>query len=206
MSKLSNTLTMLELLSNKRKYSIKEISEILEVSGRMVRIYKEDLEKAGIYIESIKGPYGGYVLSNDILLPQRGFSKYDILLLNSAYDLLNKNSEYKFNQEFQELIDKVNGIYKSSRKKSVDNIFKENNCKTKYNVLSKAIQEKKKVWINFLSLEKNAEERIIHPCNLYLYNDEWYISAFCELRSEIRHFSLDRILELKMLDESYKNY
>ena len=55
MSKLSNTITMLQLLQTGKKYSIKELSNILEVSERMVRVYKEDLEKAGIYIDTIMG-------------------------------------------------------------------------------------------------------------------------------------------------------
>ncbi len=205
MSKISNALTMLELLSNNRKYSIKELSEILEVTDRMIRIYKADLEKAGIYIDTIKGPYGGYVLSQNVLLPQRGFSKYDILLLNDSFELLKKNNEFKFNKEYQGLIDKVNGIYKSSKKKSGSLILKENDNKDKYNIFSKAIKEKRKVLINFSSLDKNAKERIIHPCNLFLYNDDWYVSAFCELRGEIRHFSLSRILEFKLLEDTYKN-
>ena len=50
MSKVSNVITLLELLQSGRKYSIKELSTILEVSERMIRVYKEDLEKAGIYI------------------------------------------------------------------------------------------------------------------------------------------------------------
>ena len=66
MSKLSNTLTMLQLLSSGRKYSIKELSDILEVTPRQIRTYKEDLEKAGIYIDTIMGPYGGYVLNQEI--------------------------------------------------------------------------------------------------------------------------------------------
>ena len=70
MSKLSNVLMMLQLLQNKRKYSIKELSEKLEVSPRMIRQYKEELEYAGIYIETIRGPYGGYVL-NDIFPEQK---------------------------------------------------------------------------------------------------------------------------------------
>ena len=45
MSKLSNELLMIQLLSNGRKYSIKELSNILEVSERMVRCYKEEIEK-----------------------------------------------------------------------------------------------------------------------------------------------------------------
>ena len=64
MSKVSNAITLLELLNSGRKYSIKELSDILEVSERMIRVYKEDLEKAGIYVESILGPYGGYFLRN----------------------------------------------------------------------------------------------------------------------------------------------
>lgn len=45
MSKISNVLTMIELLQSGRKYTIKELSTKLEVSERMIRVYKEDLEK-----------------------------------------------------------------------------------------------------------------------------------------------------------------
>ena len=48
MSKISNAITMLELLQTGKKYSINELSNKLEVSERMIRVYKEDLEKAGI--------------------------------------------------------------------------------------------------------------------------------------------------------------
>ena len=36
----------------------------------MVREYKKELEYAGIYIESIKGPYDGYYLNQNIKLPE----------------------------------------------------------------------------------------------------------------------------------------
>jgi len=48
MSKVSNAITMLNLLSTGRKYSIQELANILEVTPRMVRVYKEEIEKAGI--------------------------------------------------------------------------------------------------------------------------------------------------------------
>ena len=205
MSKVSNALTLLQLLSNNRKYSVKELAEILEVTPRMVRIYKQDLEKAGIYVDTISGPYGGYVLSYNVLLPQRGFSKYDVQLLKTSFDLLNKNKDFTFEKQYENLMSKVEGIYRSSKKKSGNIILEETNSKDKYNILSKAIKEKRKVFINFISLDKEGIERVIHPCNLFLYNNEWYVSAFCELRGEIRHFSLIRIKEIKLLDESYKN-
>ena len=52
MSKVSNVLEMLELLSSGRKYQIAELAEKLEVSPRMIRVYKEECEKAGIYIDT----------------------------------------------------------------------------------------------------------------------------------------------------------
>ena len=66
MSKISNVLTMIEYLSTGRKYSISELSKKLEVSPRMIRVYKDEIEKAGIYIDTIKGPYGGYVLNQNV--------------------------------------------------------------------------------------------------------------------------------------------
>lgn len=71
MSKVSNVLTMIQLLSAGRKYSIQELAERLEVSPRMIRVYRDEIEMAGIYIDSIRGPYGGYVLNQNINMPKR---------------------------------------------------------------------------------------------------------------------------------------
>ena len=75
MSKLSNMLLMIRYLQTGKKYGIKELSEKLEVSDRMVRMYKEEIEKAGIYIDTIRGPYGGYVLNQSVKLPVQSFNK-----------------------------------------------------------------------------------------------------------------------------------
>lgn len=78
MSKVSNVLNMIELLSTGKKYSIEELANNLEVSKRMVRVYKNEIEMAGIYIDTIKGPYGGYVLNQNINVPKRFINKVTI--------------------------------------------------------------------------------------------------------------------------------
>ena len=52
MSKISNVLTMIEYLSTGRKYSIAELSEKLEVTPRMIRVYKDEIRH--FYINRIK--------------------------------------------------------------------------------------------------------------------------------------------------------
>ena len=91
MSKISNVLTMIELLSSGKKHSIKELSEKLEVSPRMIRVYKDEIEKAGIYIDTIKGPYGGYVLNQNINVPKRFITPKEIDIKNQKiFNLVNR--------------------------------------------------------------------------------------------------------------------
>ena len=156
MSKVSNVLTMLEYLSSGRKYSIKELSEKLEVSPRMIRVYKDELEKAGIYGDTIKGPYEGYVLNQNISVPKRFITPKDI-------DIKNKEL---------------------------------------FNLINKAIKEKKKCFIKYYSKDrKTITERIIYPYDLILLGNEWGVAAYCKLREEIRHFYLNRIKEIELLEK-----
>ena len=65
MSKVANMLNMLQILKDGKIHSIQNLSEKLEISERMVRQYKLELEQAGIYLKSATGKYGGYMLENE---------------------------------------------------------------------------------------------------------------------------------------------
>lgn len=45
--------------------------------------------------------------------------------------------------------------------------------------------------------------RNIRPYELIVLNNEWGVAAFCENKQEIRHFYLNRIEKLKILDEKF---
>lgn len=155
MSKVSNILTMLQLLSSGRKYSIAELSEKLEVTSRMVRVYKDELEKAGIYVDSLRGPYGGYVLNQNINVPKRFISP-------NIIDLKDKDL---------------------------------------FNLINKAIKNNIKCYIEYYSKDvKTISERIIHPYDLILLGNEWGLAAYCETKEEVRHFYINRIKSIKLLD------
>ena len=139
MSKIANMLNMLQILKDKKVHSISSLSKEIEVSERMIRQYKLELEQAGIYLKSFTGKYGGYQLDEN----------------NNFLNMKN------------------------------------------------AIANKNKVKIKFNSINSGTTKRIIHPAELFVYIDKWYIAAFCELRNEIRLFKLDDIKEYEVLDEKY---
>lgn len=199
MSKLSNILTMMELLSSGKKYSTKELSETLEVSERMIRSYKDDMEKAGIFVDTIMGPYGGYVLNQSIRMPVRKFRKKD-------YDLLDKYIELEEDEKRRNsliyLQDKIKGVYKGSKAESKELNLKDETL-NKYNCLTRAIKEKRKVKILYYSYGKGENERIICPAEMFLFQDGWYVAAFCLLKNDIRHFELRRIIKYELLNENF---
>lgn len=200
MSKVSNVLTMIELLNTGRKYSIKELSQELEVSERMIRVYKEELDKCGIYVDTIKGPYGGYVLNQSVRLPLRKFNKKDFELLNKYIEL---ESDMDLKNKLVILQDKIRGVYIGSKQEENELNLKDETLK-KYNILTRAIKEKRKVKIKYYSYGKGENTRIIDPANMFLFQDGWYCAAFCELRKDIRHFELRRIIEYELLDEKFE--
>ena len=197
MSKISNTITMLELLNNNKKYTIDELSEKLEVTPRMVRIYKEELDKAGIYIDTVRGPYGGYVLNQSIRVPKRKFNKEDLDLLNDIETKLDNNKKIKL----EILKDKIRGIYQGS---TIEKNELNKETLPKYNLLTKAIKEKRKVKILYFSYNKGEIERIIYPYDMFLYTNGWGCAAYCTLRHDLRHFELNRIIKCELLSEFYE--
>lgn len=151
MSKVANMLNMLQILKDKNIHSISSLAEKLEVSERMIRQYKLELEQAGIYLKSYTGKFGGYQLDE-------------------------KSNFLKIENEVKEKM---------------------------YLVMKKVIANNNKVKIKYKSVNSGITERIIHPAELFIYIDKWYIAAFCELRNEIRLFKLDDIIEYEVLAEKY---
>ncbi len=199
MTKLSNTILMLQYLQSGRKYSVKELSEKLEVSERQVRCYKEELEKAGIYVDTIMGPYGGYVLNQSIRMPVRKFRKKD-------YELLDKYIEIESDELTKErltiLQDKIKGVYAGSKQESKELNLKDETL-SKYNLLTRAIKERRKVFIRYYSYNKGENDRTICPAEMFLFQDGWYVAAFCLKKNDIRHFELKRIIKIELLEENF---
>lgn len=199
MSKLSNTLLMLQLLQNGRKYSIKELAEKIEVSERMIRKYKEELEYSGIYIETIKGPYGGYVLNKDFNIPYLNLNNGDIDIINKVSTLINDS---KLKQELMNINSKI--ILNLNNKKNNKKTIISNNLELNiFNKISNAYKNNYKLKIKYYNLQHGESERIIYPLGLYLFQNEWWVSAYWEEKDDMRQFHLKRILECEILNTKF---
>ena len=199
MSKLSNTLLMLQLLQNGRKYSSKELSEKLEVSIRMIRKYKEELECAGIFIDTIKGPYGGYVLNKNFNIPYLNFNENDVSFINKIILLIN---DPKIREELLDIKSKMTlNIENGKNNKKV--IISDNSELNIFNKINNAYKNNLKLKINYYNLKHGNSIRTIYPLGLYLFENEWWVSAYWEEKDDMRQFHLKRIVDCEILDSKF---
>lgn len=199
MSKLSNALLMLQLLENGRKYSISELSDLLEVSERMIRKYKEELELAGIFIESIRGPYGGYVLDKSVNVPNMVLTEQDLKIVNELKKTY-KGTLFSKN-EIENFCNKVKvGIIKTNDKKiPIDKV----NELDVFNKISFAYKNNFKLRIHYFNKQHGKSIRTIYPLGLYLFEGDWWLSAYWEEKDDMRQFHLLRIQDCEVLKEKF---
>jgi len=196
MSKLSNLLTMIQLLKTGRKYSLSELATKLEVSERTIREYKLFLEETGIYLETIRGRYGGYVLRQEIDLPSISFKEQDVRTIDTAIDYI---KDEKLKQQLIDLSSKVNLIILDEDTKNKKIINNDTEIKI-YNVLSKAIKNHYKVKITYFNKQHGESIRTIYPLGLYLFQNEWWCSSYWEEKDDMRQFHLKRIINAEIID------
>lgn len=196
MGKFSNMLYMIDLLNTGNKYSVKELSQKLGVTERMIRYYKEELENNGIFIESFKDPNGGYFMI-DKVKNYISFNKYDVQLLENVSKVL-ENSNFSFMKSYKDLLEKVKNMYSIAEEKSkfiVDIKSLDNN--EIFNIVKSSIKKQESINIEYRNIDGTISKRTIHPLQLFNYKDINYVTAYCELRKDIRHFEIERIENIK---------
>lgn len=196
MGKFSNMLYMIDLLNTGNKYSVKELSQKLGVTERMIRYYKEELENNGIFIESFKGPNGGYFML-DRVKNYISFNKYDVQLLENISEVLEKSS-FPFMKSYKDLLEKVKNMYSIAEEKSkfiIDIKSLDNN--EIFNIVKSSIKKQESINIEYRNIDGTISKRTIHPLQLFNYKNINYVTAYCELRKDIRHFEIERIENIK---------
>lgn len=210
LSKVANELKMLIILKSRGKMHIKELAKELEVVPRQISRYKDELEEAGIYIDTIPGKYGGYSLNTNNYLMALNVTDNEYYALMAVSEYLKYENFSKFN-DFKMLADKICAL-KENKNCSKSEFYIKNiksNC---------SYERERKLWIDFnsacilhrkMSIKyKSAKgeitQRVVRPYAVFQYKGAMYLAAYCEIRKSIRQFKLLRIQKYEVLGEKFK--
>ena len=187
MSKISKNIKMLDILSSGKKYTCKQLAEILEISPRMVRLYKDELEKEGIYIDTFLGKDGGYQLRSKIDIPSILFNQNDIEIMDKAI------KSCRDEEELGNLINLKQKIVNYCKLINQEVDFLEEEKRQILDDIQKSIIRKQSIKIKYYSkgMEKQRE---VYPKQIYKYDNLILVVVqYSEDRNDIRHLNLNRI-------------
>lgn len=222
MSRLGNCLQMLFVLQARNGGIVKvsELAERLEVGERMIRSYRDDLELAGIYVESATGKNGGYFIRPGRYMKLPALTELERGALADSVNQLLESDTFILKKDLRTAVEKIladqpalgqpgggtaGELGMDSRLYIRDDKTNAQEAGTRdvYLDFNAAIIEKRKLRIRYYSNSSEVTERTIRPYGLVAYRNAWYCIAHCELRSEIRAFKLARMQGYEALEERF---
>lgn len=212
MSKVSLSIKMLEVLYSRDIVSISELAEILETNPRNIPEYKKELEAAGYCIESFPGRYGGYSLVKNSLFPVVRLTDKEKEGLIAGYEYLRERKDFMHISDYTDAFAKVSAaaIKWNSAHAEISVIprfplaMPQDELQKRYCVINDCILEKIVLRIEYRSNDNIIRQRRIHPYKLYMYNNSWFVLAFCEMANEMRYFKLNRIIAYQKESKKFR--
>ena len=208
--RISRLTAILTTLQTKRRLTAASLSEKFGVSKRTIYRDIKALEKAGVPILTIEGK--GYTLMEGYRIPPIMFTEKQANALILAEQLVLKNKDASFVEDYSEAIDKVKAMLNYTTKEKAnlltdrtqyEQINKQHRDSDSLSDLQYALTNYKLVKMKYINKEGIATDRLIEPFALVNSNN-WYLIAWCRLRKEFRFFRLDRIQDIKIQSESFE--
>lgn len=209
--RISRLIAILTQLQSKRILTAREIAEKHKVSIRTIYRDIRTLENSGIPIVTEEGK--GYSLMEGFNLPPVMFTEKEANALITAEQLILKNKDTSFTEEYQNAIAKIKSILRLSQKEKIAFLserihFRNNSEKQKTSnylmVIQSAISDFKLIEIEYQSLQGENTKRTIEPFALYSTQDNWLLIAICRLRNDFRVFRLDHIRKLNIQNQHFE--
>ncbi|MFE0003071.1 helix-turn-helix transcriptional regulator [[Kitasatospora] papulosa] len=185
------------------------------VSTRTIERDIASLQLAGVPIYAEHGATGGYVILREYSLPPLNLSATEslavlaglALLDSSPYQAAARRARAKIaavmEEEHREPVQKMLGMMQV-----IDAVAPTNDA-VPLGMLSDVIADRRVVRLTYLGEDKDggpdpstSTVRDVETMGLLRAGDAWLLAGWCRLRDAIRGFRIERITELRILDEA----
>lgn len=200
---------IIQILRRKKFARAHDLAQGLEVSERTIYRDVRDLMAAGVPIEGEAGV--GYVLRDGYDLPPLMFDEQEIEALVLGARIVESWADPQLARAAGDAIAKVETVIPARLRRHMAetallapaNHFTEPMA-IDPGELRQAIRHHFKVQLSYRDGQDRSTERTVRPLALAFYGPVWLLASWCELRSDFRSFRLDRIGQLRVLEESFQ--
>lgn len=202
MSRSARLFEVIQLLRNaKGPVLAREIAEALEISIRTV--YRDIASLQAMQTPIIGEPGVGYVMREGYDLPPINFDVEEAESISVGLSLIARTGDPSLWRAARRASRKLHEAAPGTRQLLTSAWGVENVTKVNLSELRKAIRDERKMNIEYCDVEQQRTERTIWPLVLIYYVDAVLLMAWCELRTDVRHFRLDRVKKANLLSDTF---
>lgn len=219
MNKTDRLLAIVLELQRKKLVKAEELASTFETSVRTIYRDMQALSEAGVPV--VGAPGQGYSLMEGYFLPPIRFTAEEAVALLIGTDFIEQRFDADYGLRASSSRNKIEAILPESVRQeasrirqtirliSPDKEIMSGKEKDYMEAIRYAILQRRKLTFHYLKsiADSNSSRQSIRtaaPYGLVFVRSAWTLIAWCELRKEIRHFRLSRILELTVLDEGFE--
>jgi predicted DNA-binding transcriptional regulator YafY len=210
MSRIKNTIRLLNILSLRSVVGISELADVLEVDPRTIRRMRDDLLDLGYDIESIHGPGGGLRLSGSSRLSLSDFTSNELTHIRSGLNYLSALDRGMFGHDFYQSIAKLNHYLDTNREYQVIdtalsvrlNVDGEVYQKI-INMIESSIKYRKRIKITYEKNKREIREYVFEPYELIIVNGSWYMAGYDTANRQLS-LKVSRIKNIEVLDVHFR--
>lgn len=206
---MSRTERLLDLIQILRRHRFPISGAVLaDKLGISLRTLYRDIATLQAQGANIEGEAGvGYVLRPGFTLPPLMFSIEEIeaIVLGSRWVADRADTELK--HAAQNALAKIAAVLPSELYEQLEvpglliapgQVVESRD--TDFILIRKAMRLEKKLQMDYQDVNGVSSQRIVWPLALGFFEQVRILIAWCELRNDFRHFRVDRILQLELLD------
>lgn len=198
------------LKTRKRVVRANELAEVLEVSQRTIYRDVSDLQTSGIPIIGEAGV--GYLLDKEHILRPMIFTIEELEALMLGARMVRSWGDDVLAKSSASAMDKIGSVLPLTLEQEMTGSFlfsfPTRERKPTGNLLSecrRVIRSKQKICFAYTREDGAISTRMVRPLCLVFFAPDWLLLAWCEERKDFRNFRLDRIENLNVLNEKFKD-
>ncbi|MED3574334.1 helix-turn-helix transcriptional regulator [Cytobacillus praedii] len=208
MSKAKRLNEMIMMVNRRKRFTVKELAQEFGMSKRTILRDLQELSEMGVPLYSESGPYGGYQVLNERILPPIAFNEGEAISIFFAIHALRHYISLPFDSEYESIIKKfylnLSGDIRDTidkMKNRVEFVSVYQQEETPYIKQLLEVSIKQEIVIVGYEINGKITYRSIQPIGIYANEGKWYCPSYCFLRKDYRVFRCDRIKTIE-LDEN----
>lgn len=202
---------LVQLVRGRRLTTAEWLAGRLEISLRTVYRDVADLQQQGVPIEGEAGV--GYRMRAGFDLPPLMFSTGEAKALVACARLAQPRLDTELARDADSALSKILAVLPAAARAAaegmavyaIDVAGTDLATRQRLQVLREAFEARRVLTLDYDSLDNVRSQRRVRPLGVFFWDAVWTLAAWCELRNDFRSFRVDRIVDIAVLDERFRD-